>query len=79
VATPGPGVEVTVNVVYLAPWGFRRTDGSPANLVAHEVAHHILGHPAMFEGHNSHTEKAADDLAAQWGFKRSYPRGSYPR
>ncbi len=54
-----------MNVVYLAPWGGRRTDASLANLVAHEVAHHILGHPAMFEGHNSHTEKAADDLAEQ--------------
>lgn len=70
--SPEKPVTRYLNVIYLAPWVFRRSDERLADLVAHEVAHHILGHPAtMFSGNQEKDEEKADDLAEQWGFKRS--------
>ena len=42
------------------------------DLVAHEIAHIILNHHKSNKSSNSDNEKAADDLAEKWGFKRSY-------
>ncbi len=42
------------------------------DLVAHEIAHIILDHHKLDNRSSSEGEKAADDLAEKWGFKRSY-------
>jgi len=42
------------------------------DLVAHEIAHIILNHHKLDNRSNPDNEKAADDLAEKWGFKRSY-------
>ena len=42
------------------------------DLVAHEIAHIILNHHKSNREGNPDDEKAADDLAEKWGFKRSY-------
>ena len=40
------------------------------SIVAHEVAHFILGHHKT--GGGPEKEREADDLIEKWGFKRAY-------
>jgi hypothetical protein len=40
--------------------------------VAHEIAHFILEHHKSSSGSSPEVEKEADDLIAEWGFKRAY-------
>jgi hypothetical protein len=58
--------------IHLPPTIYRRRADSLTNVVAHEVAHVILDHHDLYTGSLVEIEAAADDLAAQWGFKRSY-------
>jgi len=46
------------------------------DLVAHEIAHFILDHHKLDNRSNPDNEKAADDLAEKWDFKRSYKSNS---
>jgi hypothetical protein len=66
-------------VIYLAPSVLRMNDDNLAAVIAHEVAHLLLIHhdpddQRFDQRHDDpiEAEKAADDLAEQWGFKRSY-------
>ena len=61
-----------VPVIYINTVTLKWTDERFVNNIAHEVAHIILGHHEQLYGSNSKTEKAADDLAERWGFKRQY-------
>src|SRR5258705_5909969 len=53
-------VQRSVPVLYLAPWVFRRSDKSLADLVAHEVAHLVLGHHEGSAGSIADVEEAAE-------------------
>src|SRR5947207_13463501 len=59
-----------VPLIYLVPV-FKMSETTLLNLVAHEMAHVVLGH---HESGPPDFEEKADDLVEQWGFKRSYPR-----
>jgi hypothetical protein len=65
-----------VSVIYLGPSIFRMSDVRLADVVAHEVAHVILGHPEMAAGirpqtvGNADAERAADALAERWVSRR---------
>ena len=43
--------------------------------IAHEIAHHILGHHSVGGGPDA--EKKADALAEKWGFKKTNDHGSW--
>lgn len=47
-----------------------RRESYKMSLIAHEIAHFILGHSAV--GSEKNAEKKADDLTEKWGFKRAY-------
>lgn len=76
-----------MNVLYLAPRIFlRQKDGlTLEDILAHEVAHAVLGHTDWLLAMKSQDEKApkpsqadveaaADALTERWGFKGSYSR-----
>lgn len=64
-----------VNVIYLSPSLFRKTDKRLTDIVAHECAHIVLGHHEN-PGTDSPRarEQEADDLSASWGFRRTYSK-----
>ncbi len=41
-------------------------------VIAHEIAHYILGHSHMSKRGRPNNERDADDLIEKWGFKRFY-------
>jgi len=45
------------------------------DIVAHEIAHFILGHASKIN--SGGFEREADDLTEKWGFKRSYNEEDY--
>lgn len=42
------------------------------SIVAHEIAHYILGHNSMNGKNAEEVEKEADDLTVEWGFERTW-------
>ena len=44
--------------------------GRELDIIAHEIAHFILGHHKS--QNNPSNEREADDLTEEWGFKRAY-------
>ena len=42
------------------------------DVIAHEIAHFVLGHHKLENCSNPKNEKEADDLIEKWGFKRVY-------
>ena len=46
------------------------SDNLKMNIIAHEIAHFVLGHHLNPKGKKS--EEEADDLIAKWGFDRCY-------
>jgi Zn-dependent peptidase ImmA (M78 family) len=51
-------------------------DSEKMDIIAHEIAHYILGHDTI-GNEDEDSEKTADDLTEKWGFKRAYK--SYTR
>jgi hypothetical protein len=47
--------------------------------VAHEIAHAYLGHDDVGKVTSNKNEREADDLAEEWGFKRSYSKKALKR
>jgi protein required for attachment to host cells len=50
----------------------RQSDSKLMDTIAHEVAHHILGHELSAVEKMFQIEREADDLSESWGFKRAY-------
>ena len=51
--------------------------GTEMDVIAHEIAHFILGHNNPEKRCNGKIEREADNLAEKWGFKRSYTKEQY--
>ncbi len=72
-----PGEKVApLHVLYFAPDLRKWSDDRLASLVAHEVAHMMLGHWGGLEvgAGDMHGEEAAERLAESWGFKGAYSK-----
>jgi hypothetical protein len=72
-------VQMWINVIYLSPNVTRWSDEALASTIAHEIGHLILGHHEMGfapvnQGWSAQRERAADDLAHSWGFRRAYSK-----
>jgi hypothetical protein len=47
----------------------KKSEISKMSIIAHEIAHFILGHENPL---TKHSEKEADELIKKWGFKKAY-------
>ena len=60
----------------LLNFGLMRNEKVPESvimdIVAHEIAHFVLGHHTIEKSHDPHNEREADDLVEKWGFVRVY-------
>ncbi len=77
VAPPGEEPRrLHMGVIYFAPHIGRYTDNHLAEIVAHEVAHVVLGHwSGEVRGEErADLEEAADRLSSEWGFKPRYSK-----
>jgi hypothetical protein len=52
------------------------TEDDKMSIIAHEIAHFVLGHNS-YSPKERNAEKEADDLAEKWGFKRAYKSYEY--
>lgn len=51
--------------------------GTEMDVIAHEIAHFILGHNNQEKRGNGKIEREADNLTEKWGFKKSYTEEQY--
>ena len=64
--------HANVPVIYLAPSVLKMSETNLVNMIAHEVAHVLLGHHEDVGAVDF--EEKADDMVEKWGLKRSYPQ-----
>ena len=75
---PKDAEALRLRVIYFRPDLHKLSEDRLVRLVAHEVAHIILGHADLSgakAGHGDmHAEEATDRKAESWGFKGAYSR-----
>lgn len=70
-----PGEDAaTAKVVLLSERLCKKSAAKAESCVAHEIAHVVLGHTDVkgTKSKGANIEREADDLAEEWGFRRSY-------